>query len=260
MMKSFRYSGNKARLLKAYRRPPPGVERVVEPYLGSGAYVLSTGLPGLGYETNGDIVELWRWLQQCRPDDLRDLRRDVERFTLDGGKDVREMNLSKGPETYVRVNVTGLLTGQLTAWRIYPQHRLPIEETIAALDAVRRVQVIHAPSAEYVPSPGDMAFVDPPYHGTRPGYEEKGLRSHDRHDVTSVEAVLNACDVARIPSIMTYGDGAAEVFPGRTWELVTTRKVPNVRSGGCVERREHVSYSCWPSSLSGADRNAMTFV
>ena len=53
-MKLFRYSGNKVRLIKHYRKPSHDVKRIVEPYLGSGAYSLANDKPGLGIEINED--------------------------------------------------------------------------------------------------------------------------------------------------------------------------------------------------------------
>lgn len=245
----FRYSGNKARYLKYYRRPPAGTKRVVEPYLGSGAYLLSCDVPGLGYETNGDVVAMWRWLQTAVPGELKDLSIAVEDLKRDPTKptkpDVRLMaGLSLGQQTYVRINTTGVLVGQLTAWKIYPQNSLPVEQTIACLPRLRDIEVIHGSANEYVHTDGDVLFVDPPYLGTTAGYNEKtSKRSHEKQYTASDTVSLISSTTN--PVIFTYGDGASTHFLNYTWTSVVTRKVPNVRRGGTVDRTEWVAYVNW---------------
>lgn len=244
----FRYSGNKGRYIKYYRRPPEGTRRVVEPYLGSGTYLLSTSLPGLGYETNSDVVAMWKWLKGTSPSELKDLYDDVEALKADPKTptkpDVRLMNLDLGPQTYVRINTTSVLTGQLTAWKIYPQHRLPIEQTIALLPRLKDVEILLGDASQYEHTEGDMLFVDPPYLGTTAGYVEKSTKK-------SHEVEYRPEDTTRLiagtgnPVIFTYGDGASTHFPGNSWQKVATRKVPNIRRGGTVDRTEWVSYVNW---------------
>lgn len=246
-LKLFRYSGNKSRLVRHYRKPPRGTKRIVELYLGSGAYFMSGDLPGVGYETNGDIVAMWKWLQRVTVIELRELYDAVEAIKVDytgpGKPDVRLLNLPKGPETYVRINSTGVYTGQLTAWRIYPQHRLPLEQTIACLPKIRDMEVIHGSSSEYVHEDGDLLFVDPPYLGTTAGYNESGSANHEKgYDPRQTIEVLSRTSN---PVIFTYGDGAASTFPDYEWQSVVTRKVPNIRRGGTVDRTEWVSYIQW---------------
>lgn len=239
-LRSFRYSGNKSRYMKSYRRPPDGTKRVVEPYLGSGAYVLSTDLPGLGYELNEDVVEMWRWLQRTTPEELRDLAAMVDVAKVDRA-DTRSLGLERGAQTYVRVNVAGLVLGQLSAWMLYPQNSLPVESTIAALPRIRQVEVRHGRGEDHVIEPGDLLFVDPPYIGTRPNYgPSKGL---DTFDVEKSHQLIVSPGA---PKIVTYGDGAQTIMPDLTWEMVATRRVPNVRKGGTVERTEWVAYVDWP--------------
>jgi site-specific DNA-adenine methylase len=244
----FRYSGNKARMLPHYRRPPSGTKRIVELYLGTGAYMLSTDLPGLGYETNGDVVEMWKWLQKTTPSELRDLYDAVEAIKSDPKTpqkpDVRLMlGLSKGQETYVRINTTGVLVGQLTAWKIYPQNKLPVEETIKCLPRLKDVEVIHGSASDYASQDGDMLFVDPPYVGTTAGYTEKGVKDHEKcYKPTDTIEILSK---STLPVIFTYGDGAESHFPEYAWSPVKTRKVPNIRRGGTVERTEWVAYVNW---------------
>jgi hypothetical protein len=138
MLKLFRYSGSKTRFLKYYRKPDKSIKRIVEPYLGSGAYWLNSSLPGLGYEMNSDLAEMWKWLKSCKDKDLDDLNDQVEEVKKKKDKyNVKDMNLTIGAQTYVRVNITGLCIGQLTSWSIYSKYKLPIENTKKCLNRLK---------------------------------------------------------------------------------------------------------------------------
>ena len=121
-LKAFRYSGSKTRLLPAIGPLPPGTQRIIEPYLGSGAFSLNATGPALGYEINRAVCEVWWWLQGATPADIRDLGAWTDaRRALDPKIDVRELRLPIGPETWVRLNCASVVTGQLSSWRLYPQ-------------------------------------------------------------------------------------------------------------------------------------------
>ncbi len=247
-MKLFRYSGSKSRYLKYYRSPPAGTKRVVEPYLGSGSYILSTSLPGLGYETNGDIVAMWKWLQRTSPHELRDLFDAVEAAKTaasDGKPDARSMALELGAQTYVRINAASVMVGQLKSWKVYPQNRLPIEQTIALLPRLKDIEVIHGLAGDYKHCDGDMLFIDPPYLGTDGGYVEKNNKSHET-DYNPKETIALISSTSN-PIAFTYGDGASNTFP-YTWEEVARRKVPNMKRGGTTDRTEWVAYINWNSN------------
>ncbi len=236
----FRYSGNKAKLLPLYRPIPYGTKRVVEPYLGSGAFLLNSKLPGLGYEINADLIALWHWLKKATARDLLDLNAMVEdRKKSEVKPDVRDMKLDLGPQTYVRVNVCSVVVGQLSSWKVYPQHKLPVEDTIACLPRIRDIEVIHGSGENHVCQEGDFLFVDPPYIGTKGNYVEKGGKEIElSYDPQNTIRLLDCS----CPAMLTYGSNASETFPCYSWELVKTVKVPNMRKGGTVDRHEYVSY------------------
>ena len=243
-MKLFRYSGNKVRLIKYYRTPTPGTKRIVEPYLGSGAYLLNNQIPGLGIEINQDVVEMWNWLKSTSPQELHDLHELVESKKKSMNKpDSRELGLDLGPLTYVRINTTGVITGQLTAWKIYPQYSLPIQETIKCLPRIKDIEIQRGDALSYVHKEGDLLFIDPPYVGTTAGYLEKGVENHEKgFDATSVKKLIESTSN---PIIFTYGEGAPNIFPQYEWQVVKIIKVPNLRKGGTVNRTEWVSYINW---------------
>jgi site-specific DNA-adenine methylase len=248
MNRLFRYSGNKAKLLPLYRAIPHGVKRVVEPYLGSGAFSINASVPAIGYEINSDLCAMWNWLKSASTQDLQDLNALVEDWKKRTEKpDVRDMRLDLGRQTYVRVNCCSVVVGQLSSWKVYPQHFLPIEETLKCLPRLKDITVIHGRGETHVPQDGDLLFVDPPYVGTVGNYVEKGGKN--------IEGAYKPQDTSDFlqrvscPVIFTYGSNAREIFPQFTWELVKTVKVPNMRKGGTVDRTEWVAYTNFPEGL-----------
>jgi site-specific DNA-adenine methylase len=245
MRKLFKYSGCKTKLLQFYRRPPEGTKRIVEPYLGSGAYILSTDMPGLGYEINEEVVAMWRWLRNAKPEEIRQLDKMIREAKQNEEKpDVKTMGLQLGPQTYVRVNATSVVTGQLKSWKIYPQHNLPAEDTIVCLPQLQNIEVIHGNANDYVHQDGDLLFIDPPYVGTDGGYQGKSKKI-DHGKVYNPDDTKRLISSTTNPIIFTYGDGAQEIFSEYKWEHVKTAKVPNMRKGGTTDRSEWVSYINW---------------
>jgi site-specific DNA-adenine methylase len=245
MNRLFRYSGNKAKLLSLYRPIPHGIKRIVEPYLGSGAFSLNSSVPAIGYEINRDLYSLWIWLKEASAKDLHDLNRLVEdRKKQEQKPDVRDMNLDLGRQTYVRVNCCSVVVGQLSSWKVYPQHNLPIEETIKCLPRLRDIEVIHGRGESHVADKQDLLFVDPPYVGTVGNYVEKqGSQIEKEYEPRDTIKLL---DGISCPLIFTYGSNAKEIFPQYDWELVKTVKVPNMRKGGTTDRTEWVAYHNFP--------------
>ena len=239
-LKAFRYSGSKTRLLGDIGSLPPTTRRIVEPYLGSGAFVLNATGPAIGYETNLAVCEVWWWLQRSTPADVRDLAAWTDaRRAADSKLDVRELGLPIGPQTWIRLNCASVVTGQLSSWRLYPQHRLPTEETIRCLDRIREIQVVHGNGELAEISAGDGLFVDPPYAGTLANYLEGDRRRQaEQHDPALTTALITRTDA---PAILTYGTDAKSAFPAYDWAVLRTSRVPNMRLGGTTNRIEHVA-------------------
>lgn len=242
-LKPFRYSGNKVKLTPLYKLPDKKVKRVVEPYLGSAAFSLNCGLdvPVIGYEINEDLYAMWQWLKVTTEDELWDLYHLVEDLKKKELKpDTKTLGLDAGPLTYIRINVTGLIVGQLSSWGIYPQHKLPVESTIQCLPRIRNFEIKLGEGENFQNSDDDLVFIDPPYVGTFANY--KSIKNK------SIEAQYQPDDTKRLiqslncPIIFTYGTNASEIFPEYEWQLLKTIKVPNMRKGGTVDRFEYVSY------------------
>ena len=201
----------------------------------------------LGYEIDPELVGMWRWLQGVDERRLRDLEKLVEdRKKLELKPDVRDMGLESGALTYVRVNVCSVVVGQLSSWKVYPQHRLPIEETIRCLGRLRDVRVMHGRGEDHVPADGDGMFVDPPYIGTVGNY---GDGVEDGYRAADTIGLIDRAVAADVPCMVTYGTNCREVFPSWSWEKVRDVRVPNMRKGGTVDRSEWVAYLGWDGGL-----------
>lgn len=241
MLRAFRYSGSKHRYLDFYRLPQ-NYKRLVEPFAGSMAMSINSSQPALGIELNSDVVACWHWLQKVEAHQLLSIANSVEDLKRRETKpDARLLGLCKGAETWVRLNITGLVVGQLSSWRIYPQHQLPTQQTIDALPRIRSIEIRHGSATDYIPSDGDVLFVDPPYLGTTGNYINKsnGNNLDQQFNPNSIRTWLASI---RVPMVITYGTSAMVDLPEYQWQLVAMRRVPNVRKGGTVNRCEYVAY------------------
>ena len=244
----FRYSGNKRNIVPLIDLPNCKIKRVVEPYLGSGSFILSRFNDGLGIDVNEDIITMWKWLRdEATPKLLFDLASqvaDAVESHEDGKPDVRELGLERGPETYVRVNCSGVYAGQLSSWVLYPQHKLPARDTSKILPRLKNIELIHGDASLYQEQDGDVVFLDPPYLGTKGNYKEAAKSGIE--ESYSPQKTIDLISRISAPVILTYGDGAEETFPDYEWHQVVKRKVPNIRKGGTVDRTENVAYVNFP--------------
>ncbi len=231
----FVYHGNKNRLIPKMRSISHlGIKRVVEPFLGSGAYSIAQGLPAVGYEINERLCGVWKWLQNCTAEDLYDLEaRYIANF--EGGKNLKvridDCGYSQPEADYVRLQCGGMVPGSLknnlTYWNQKGnRHRsLAITGTINCLEAIRNIEVRCEDGHSHVVEDGDLLFVDPPYLGTQASYiSSKG----DPTKLYDPQKTVDLINSTSNPIIMTYGERAEEVFPDFKWEVLTQTLSPNV--------------------------------
>lgn len=255
MSRAFKYSGNKEPFLPLLRALPK-FQRIVEPYLGSGAFLLSRTEPALGFDANRELIDMWNWLRdECEPQRLHEIRQIVKDAVAahpERKPDVRSLPLSPAEMSYVRVNVCGGYTGQMGSWMVYPQHLIPVEQTLSILSRLKNVEFVHGKAEEYQPQEGDLVFIDPPYVGTDANYKDRYVsgRVDGSYDPQETIRLLERVKAAGVPAIVTYGEGAQTLFPDLDWELLGMKKVPNIRKGGTVERPEHVAYMNWSAAPS----------
>ena len=242
-MKLFRYSGNKVKLTPLYDLPKKNISRIVEPYLGSAGFSLNCGLnvPVLGYEINEDLYDMWMWLKSTSKEELLDLYKFVEDLkTKEEKPNLKNVNLPNGPLTYIRINACSVVVGQLSSWKVYPQHKLPIQETIRCLPIIKDFEIRNESAENYENDANDLVFIDPPYLDTKANY--KSAKNKKIEINYKPEDTINLVSRIQSPIIFTYGSNAMETFPNCDWRILKTIKVPNIRKGGTVDRFEYVAY------------------
>ena len=212
---------------------------IIEPFAGSLAFSLNSGRPFAAWDTSAELIAMWQWLKKVEPDELKTLTQ----YQGLNKVDVRTLPICVEAKTYLRINIASVMTGQLSSWSIYPQHKLPVEQTIEALPAIRTGTYTHGSAASILAfadkaDQRTMVFLDPPYLGTKGNYADM-----NEGDLKAIQATKDIIATFKnSPITLTYGDGAEETFPGLPWETVLIKKVPNLRKGGTVERREMAAF------------------
>lgn len=252
--KLIRYCGNKISHVEYIRQAgilPTNYTSVLEPYAGSMAFSLNQDKPAVGIEINQDLCQMWHWLQGASEQDVRDL--NTKLLQGSGGQKIdlrtlaQQFNLTTGELTYLRVNVSGVFTGQLNSWVYYPQHNLPIEKTIKCLPLLKNITIVNADITTYQHNftGTELVFVDPPYINTQAGYVGKTAgKTYETksYDPKSTVDFITSAKTAGCTVIFTYGDGAATLFPQYNWTPLFTKKVPNIAGGGgTVDRVEYLA-------------------
>lgn len=235
--RAFKYSGNKIKALQKCDFNIPECTRIVEPFMGAATFALTLGKEWLGIDSNIDLILLMEWLKNsCWPGKLRNL---YEYQGIRGS--IKDLPIGDQAKTYLRVNISGVYVGQLSSWVIYPQHKLPIEDTIDVLPIIKQGTFYCGEAMSYEPREGDLVFIDPPYLDTSPNYKSANKQSYDVVTKEYVGALLDK--IGDTNWIFTYGNGAEELFPDIEWHEIYTRKVPNIRGGGVVTRTEHIAFN-----------------
>jgi site-specific DNA-adenine methylase len=247
----WRYSGSKKRLLKFLPTPPLGTSTIVEPFAGSAAY-------GLHYrphrlvlaEANQDVRALWTWVTTAATVAQLDA---LEQAVPPHGTDIRTVGLDNPAETLMRLMISGAYVGQLSSYVSYSgQHSFDLTALKEALPYLRK-SVQQPILSDYrqtldldLPATS-MVLVDPPYWGTKANYIDKSAKpsKRDKTMSTTPQEVAAFVQQLLVPTLLTYGEGAADLFPQFDWKLATTRKVPVLRGGGTRDRREFYAIVNW---------------
>ncbi len=261
--KLFPYSGSKQWLLPLLPELPAH-SRIVEPYAGSLAFSVNQAItnktPFVGYEREKQLCwiydELHRLLTtyadneqhalEClnyilvETDEIRKSLVGVQ--VTEGFTDVDNDSVyRKFQFALIRLCCSGLYVGAFTSKKVYPQHKLPayLPETASKLYGVDW-RVLNDDSANYKPQQGDLVFIDPPYLRTTGGYKvDKSF------DISHTHNIIQRCQEAGVPFIVTYGTGAQEDFPMLSgWKLVKTKTTSNIQRTGTNVREENL-YLSW---------------
>lgn len=246
----FKYSGNKRRLVKLLPVPPRNTKHIVEPFAGSMAYGMNHVKHNgylLGFETNTDIFNLWDWLSKSA---TRAEIKTLEMFlrALPDKTDIPSLDIPPPHKTLARLTSAGVYTGQLSSRKHYAQHKINFDEIIASLERIQSHAKVFNQDFRESLCFGDrcdaMFFIDPPYLGTKANYIDKS-KGRNLDQSVGPEDLIAFCSALSAPTIFTYGDGAVDMFPMFDWKVVVERKVPNIRRGGTVIRKEHVALLNW---------------
>lgn len=238
---AFKYFGNKRKYCKLYRKPE-NYTRVVELFLGSGAFSINETKPALGFELSERVYSIWRFLKSTNAEELTMLGE----YWLNNRKELNKKKVDDLPfnnedlKNYFRPNVCGVYTGNPNINSLYAQNSLPVNNTIAALNRIQDITVVNKSFDTYEPLEGDLVFVDPPYLNTRAAYKNKN--STDTCITFSTQSLISFLDKIKNPIIFTYGNGAEKDYPMYKWEKIDETWAPKIRGGGKSHRIEYVSY------------------
>jgi site-specific DNA-adenine methylase len=151
------YYGAKTKL--AHHYPTPKHDLIIEPFAGSARYALRYWeREVLLYDKYEVIVKLWKWLQQCSPNDILKLP------DLKKGDDTRQMNL-----TEMEVLLLGFSAGAGVA---SPQYSVSsfgagaaksFKKKIASnLHKIKHWTIVQG-SFDEIPNQDATWYIDPPY-------------------------------------------------------------------------------------------------
>lgn len=167
----FSYYGSKSKIVDFYPKPKYG--KVIEPFAGSARYSLkhfeNDVLLVDKYEV---VVKVWKWLQQCSPNDIISLPK------LEKGKDLRDYNLSEGELLFL-----GLCAGisstsprfKISGFAGEQNGRKNRFKRIAdQLYKIKHWEIRHD-SYESIPNTKATWFIDPPYQCGGQGYVENKI-------------------------------------------------------------------------------------
>lgn len=235
---AFRYVGSKIKLFKKCDFDIPECTHVIEPFMGSACFSLSMDKPWIGFDSKPDLVAMFNWLKTVPESRLRELKQyEGTSFSI------KDLPLSNEEKSYLRVNISGVYVGQMGSWKIYRQHKLPVEQTITALPMIRKGVILCRDFKESLrwTLPTSLVFVDPPYLGTDANYGVK----HKEFNPEELIDYLNRLTNAGVNWIFTYGTEAPELFPDYEWNLVYGYSVPRIHSKtkGSLKRIEHIAFN-----------------
>jgi site-specific DNA-adenine methylase len=151
------YYGGKAKLVNHY--PTPKHDLIIEPFAGSARYALKYWERDVllvdKYEV---VVKLWKWLQQCSPNDILKLPQ------LKKGDDTRKMNLSEMEILFLGFYAGGgVSTPKYSVSKFGEQNSKSFKKKIASnLHKIKHWKIQHG-SFEDIPNKTATWYVDPPY-------------------------------------------------------------------------------------------------
>lgn len=151
------YYGAKTKLVHHY--PKPKHDLIIEPFAGSARYALKYWERDvLLYDKYEVVVRLWKWLQQCSPNDILKLP------SLEVGQNIKDMGFTEEEMLLMGWYAGGGVTS--------PQHKVSkfgaansksFQKKIASnLHKIKHWTIVHG-SFDEIPNQTATWYVDPPY-------------------------------------------------------------------------------------------------
>lgn len=155
----FSYYGSKSKVVNLY--PSPKFEKIIEPFAGSARYALKYFDRDVLLVDKYDVViKIWKWLQQCSPEDIKKLpepkpREDIRNYTFD----------CEEAQMLMRYMIGGGLARM--QWVVSPQGfgqgvKAQKKRIAENLFKIRHWKIMHG-SYETIPNEKATWFIDPPY-------------------------------------------------------------------------------------------------
>ena len=193
----FKYAGSKWRLTAHY--PQPVHQTIIEPFAGRACYALHYPEREVTLcEKRPDIAQLWRWLIQADPEEIRAIPTSA---VLTPGQDIRELDISEGAKLLLRgwQRVGNGWCWTVSSWGGMPGQWTPSTQARVAesVQYIRHWKVVEGDFTSIQNKPATW-FIDPPYIGL-PLYESKKI---------DYPALSAWCQSREGQAIVCEGDGA----------------------------------------------------
>ena len=160
------YYGAKTKLVHHY--PTPKEDLIIEPFAGSARYALKYWERDvLLVDKYHIVVKLWKWLQQCSPNDILKLP------SLKKGQNIKEMGFDENEFLLMAFCASGGSSGmRYKVSKFGEQNSKSFQKKIASnLHKIKHWKIIQG-SFEDIPNQKATWYVDPPYQFGGEHYKE----------------------------------------------------------------------------------------
>jgi site-specific DNA-adenine methylase len=159
--KLFSYYGSKSKIVHLY--PKPLHSRIIEPFAGSARYALHYWEHDVLLVDKYDVViRIWKWLQQCSPQDILHLP------LLRRGMDLRKLSLSDEEKLFLSFLVN--VGSKCPTWKVSPFAASQFEVSglriyQKAAGHLHKIKHWEIKCGDYKDIPNQVStwFIDPPY-------------------------------------------------------------------------------------------------
>lgn len=164
------YYGAKTKLVHHY--PTPKEDLIIEPFAGSARYALKYWERDVLLVDKYDIVvKLWKWLQQCSPNDILKLP------SLKKGQNIKEMGFDENELLLMSFYAAGgVERPHMKVTKFGEQNSKSFQKKIASnLYKIKHWKIVQG-SFEDIPNQKATWYVDPPYQFGGHKYKESNRK------------------------------------------------------------------------------------